>query len=63
MTMLAIRDRRKAGLAVALLLTLLALGACDAGRSGRPDQAQAPGVHFHNDIVVFGAVGGGSGSR
>jgi predicted small secreted protein len=63
MTMLAIHDRRQAGLAVTLLLALLALGACGTMRSAGSDQARAPGVHFHNDIVVFSAVGGGSGSR
>lgn len=65
MTSARIRDlRRLAGmLPVALLVALLALSACDTVSGGRSDYATQPGIRFHNDIVVFGAIGGGSGSR
>ena len=61
------KDRSLRGLAGAglLLAVLLGLSACDAAPmpAGGASEARAPGIYFHNDVVLFNAVGVGSNSR
>jgi len=49
-------------LLAAALLGLCACGAAQA-QDGQSEQAEAPGFHFHNDVVFTSGVGAGSSHR
>lgn len=67
MTASGASNPRTAMLSGRFLLLAVLLGLCGCGAMPAPardsGQARAPGVYFHNDVVVTTGIGGGVGSR